>query len=111
MIEENQHTPEPEDIQEITQGELDEIYESDDDAESCNSEEFESILQFYQNEIKGRSHARGSRLPKCVSVLVGEANKLYLERCFEEAISICCEAIKIFPENPEPYHLLSVPNF
>jgi len=40
--------------------------------------------------------------------LVGEANKFYLENCFDEAIGICCEAIKIFPENPEPYHLLSV---
>jgi general transcription factor 3C polypeptide 3 (transcription factor C subunit 4) len=43
-----------------------------------------------------------------VSVLVGEANKLYLEKSFDDAIEICCEAIKIFPENPEPYHLLSV---
>ena len=40
--------------------------------------------------------------------MVGEANKLYLEKNFDGAIEICCKAIKIFPENPEPYHLISV---
>ena len=75
---------------------------------SNDSDNFDSILKFYQNEIKSKGHSLSNRLPRCVSVLVGEANKLYLEKSFNDAIEICCEAIKIFPENPEPYHLLSV---
>jgi len=75
---------------------------------SNDSENFEDIVKFYQNELKPKSNNSGNRLPQFVSQLVGEANKLYLEKDFDGAIKICCEAIKIFPENPEPYHLISV---
>lgn len=76
---------------------------SDDD-----SQEFENLRTYIQKELKSKPSS-ASKQPKVVSTMIGEANKLYLERRFEEAVSICKEAIKIFPENPEPFHLLSVP--
>lgn len=75
---------------------------------SNDSDNYEDIMKFYQNELKPKGNNSGNRLPQFVSQLVGEANKLYLEKDFDGAIRICNEAIKIFPENPEPYHLMSV---
>ena len=85
----------------------DEIEESED-GESVASEEFNNMMNLYQNEFKGKGQGYSNRLPKCVNTLLGEANKMYLEKNFDQAIEKCCEAIKVYPENPEPYHLLSV---
>ena len=82
--------------------------ESEDAEGSVQSDEFANIMNFYQNEFKGKSQGYSSRLPKCVNILLGEANRLYLEKNFELAMDVCFEAIKVYPENPEPYHLLSV---
>ena len=83
--------------------------ESMDDDNSVQSKEFSNIMDLlYQKELKGKNSSYSSRLPKCVNSLLGEANKLYLEKNFDLAMEVCCEAIKIYPENPEPYHLLSV---
>ena len=76
--------------------------------DSVQSDEFANIMNFYQNEFKGKTQGFSSRLPKCVNILLGEANRLYLEKNFDLAMDVCFEAIKVYPENPEPYHLLSV---
>lgn len=82
--------------------------ESEEIDESVKSDEFSNIMNFYQNEFKTKSQGYSSRLPKCVNILLGEANRLYLEKNFDLAMDVCFEAIKVYPENPEPYHLLSV---
>lgn len=84
--------------------------DSVDDDESVRSEDFNNLMSQYQNEFRGKNQNYASRLPKGVNYLLGEANRLYLERDFSHSIEVCHEAIKIYPENPEPYHLLSVVN-
>lgn len=81
---------------------------SEEGEDSVQSEEFANIMNFYQNEFKTKSQGYSSRLPKCVNYMLGEANRLYLEKNFDLAMEVCFEAIKVYPENPEPYHLLSV---
>ena len=66
------------------------------------------MMNYYQREFKVKNQGYSSRLPKCVNILLGEANKLYLDKNFDLAMEVCFEAIKLYPENPEPYHLLSV---
>lgn len=77
---------------------------------STDSHNFQKMINFYQNEKKGKISGGNQKLPKHVTTLISEANSFYLDKKFEEAIDYCQEAVRIFPENPEPYHLLSVIN-
>lgn len=95
-------------VEEIESSSESEEGDEEIDKYSNHSDDFENIMKFYQNEMKGRGFTTSNRLPRSVSLLIGEANKLYLDKNFEEAIDLCCEVIKVYPENPEPYHLLSV---
>ena len=79
----------------------------DRDESSGDSDNFNKIIDFYQNEIKRNTH-KGQKLPKHVSDLIGHGNKQFLSQEFDQAIEICHEAIRIYPENSEPYHLLSI---
>jgi len=83
---------------ELANSEFDGVEESEEDNNSVQSDEFSNIMNYYQNEIKGKTQGSASRLPKCVSALFGEANRLYLEKNFDEAMDVCFEAIKIYPE-------------
>ena len=92
-----------EEIEEDEDAEEDDIEDDSDQAEEINK-----MMSYYQNEFKSRGQGYSNRLPKCFTLLLGEANRLYLEKNFESAMEVCYEAIKMYPENPEPYHLLSV---
>jgi tetratricopeptide (TPR) repeat protein len=87
------------------------MYSHHDDAEgdsSADSEDYNKMINFYQNEIKTKNTYTGQKLPKGVSIIIGHANESFLRKDFDDAIELCHEAIRIFPENSEPYHLMSI---
>jgi tetratricopeptide (TPR) repeat protein len=82
----------------------------DDDNSSVNSKGYNNFVQdyrqFFKNQYKSKKNI--SEKDYDISEMLGQANNLYLNNKFDEAINILHEMIRHSPDLQEPYHILSL---